>query len=250
MIPNDAVANLQSLEIGWFRLFSQRLSPACLLDVGAHHGFTLLPFLEAGWRVWAFEPVDENRVRLLERCGPNERLTVRPEAVSDRSGIRSLQLALNHDGSLHEYYHSLEHIGSDPYHRKGPLLQVPVVSLDDLACRGEVPRQVGFLKIDTEGHDLAVLEGASRVECAVVAVEFWCARHPLGKSPSPPSAMIALMARRGYESYLVLHHQGETVNLLRAPFEEENSDAWGNILFFHPSYKALADELGRRAMAA
>src|ERR1019366_6648269 len=84
-------------------------------------------------------------------------------------------------GTFHEYHHSLEQIDEDPWHKKGPTVAVSTVRLDDLAARGDIPTQVGFLKIDTEGHDLAVLQGASQLMCDVVSVEFWGDGHALGK---------------------------------------------------------------------
>jgi FkbM family methyltransferase len=254
MSPADHLAQLQAAELRAFQALTRHLPTRTMIDVGAHHGSTLGPFLEAGWRVWAFEPIEANRARLLARAGAGERLTVRPEAVSDSSGTGQLQLALNLDGSLHDYYHSLERTRADRYHRKGAAVDVPVVSLDDLAARGEVPAEVGFLKVDTEGHDLAVLRGASSLRCAVVGVEFWGDHHPLGRSPSPAPDMIALMASRGYDTYLVLCHQGGETYVLGSTFTGVQPDAWGNILFFHPAQRALQAallrELGRPIPAA
>src|SRR5262245_50730536 len=82
----DAVAELQATELRVERALVARLRARCMIDVGAHHGSTLAPFLRAGWRVVAFEPIAANRDVLATRFGADERLTVRPEAVSDRSG--------------------------------------------------------------------------------------------------------------------------------------------------------------------
>jgi FkbM family methyltransferase len=250
MSAADPVSELQAAEIAVFRLLGGRLENHCMIDVGAHHGSTLLPFLEAGWRVYAFEPVEANRARLLERCGRHERLTLRPEAVSNCSGTRPLHLALSLDGSLHEYYHSLERTRADRYHRKGETVEVRVVSLDDLVVSGEIPQQVGFLKIDTEGHDLAVLQGASRLACDVVSVEFWGDRHPLGKSPSPAADMIQLMSDRGYSHYLVLCHHAETMFVLGSTFKGVPPTAWGNIVFFAPAAEELHRELLAQMLTA
>src|SRR5207245_2024611 len=103
----DTLSALQSAEIQLFGQLVHRLQTRCMIDVGAHHGSTLLPFLTAGWRVYAFEPIAENRVVLQAHCGDNDHLTVRSEAVSNCSGTKLLQLASRPDGSLHDYYHSL-----------------------------------------------------------------------------------------------------------------------------------------------
>jgi FkbM family methyltransferase len=239
----DHVGTLQAAEIDLFRLLGEHLNTRFMIDVGAHHGTTLAPFLQADWKVLAFEPMETNRAVLQQRHDQNPFLTVRPEAVSDHSGVRTLQLALNLDGSPHDYYHSLERTRTDRYHRKGAKVEVPVVSLDDIADRGETPCEVGFLKIDTEGHDLAVLRGASRLTCESIAVEFWGQDHPLGPSPSPAPAVISLMHERGYPFYLVLSHQEGATLVLGSTMEGVKQTSWGNLLFFHRSRQDLYEHL-------
>src|SRR5262245_22069244 len=245
MAEEHPVAALQAEEITLARLLAGLIDSRFLIDVGAHHGTALEPFLDAGWQVLAFEPIEANRRRLAERFAGRPRLEVRPEAVSSGSGTRTLHLALRPDGSPHEYYHSLEHLPDDAWHRKGGRVAVPAVSLDDLAARGEVPRRVGFLKIDTEGHDLAVLRGAATLDCDVVSVEFWGAGHALGKSPSPPEQMIELLRQRGYTSYVAVCHHGEALTLRFSTWRGVPADAWGNLLFFGPG----RGDLYRRVVA-
>src|SRR3546814_3086227 len=48
-------------------LFDGGLQGSVMIDVGAHHGHALFPFLEKGWRVFAFEPDDRNRAILEKR---------------------------------------------------------------------------------------------------------------------------------------------------------------------------------------
>jgi FkbM family methyltransferase len=243
MNPGEQVSELQSTEIRIFQLMSQRIDTRFMIDVGAHHGATLLPFLEAGWDVVAFEPIEANRKQMISRFFGNPRLTIRPEAVSESSGTKSMHLALNLDGSLHDYYHSLEQTRDDRYHRKGKVVPVPVVSLDDLAAKTEIQRKIGFLKVDTEGHDLAVLQGAGAIESAVVGVEFWGDRHPLGKSPSPADKMVELMAQRGYKVYLAVCHVGEKMIVLDSSMANVPANAWGNLFFFHGDCHALYLEM-------
>src|SRR3546814_10005646 len=45
-------------------LFDGGLQGSVMIDVGAHHGHALFPFLEKGWRVFAFAPDDRNRAIL------------------------------------------------------------------------------------------------------------------------------------------------------------------------------------------
>jgi len=243
MDTTQLISELQADELRVEKLLAARLQTRCMIDVGAHHGSTLLPFLNSGWHVIAFEPIPDNRRVLLERCEPSEHLIVRPEAVSSHSGTGVLQLALRLDGTLHDYYHSLESTRADRYHRKGGVESVSLVSLDDLAARGEVPHDVGFLKIDTEGHDLAVLRGSGGLRCDVVSVEFWGDRHPLGRSPSPAAQVVPLMAARDYPNYLVLSHCEDTVSVFDSTLDGVPPTAWGNLFFFHASQRDLHREI-------
>jgi FkbM family methyltransferase len=203
-----------------------------MVDVGAHQGTTLEPYLAAGFEVHAFEPLEANRVVIEERFGEAPGLLVRGEAVSRASGSGRLHLALRPEGGAHDHYHSLEEIGTDGRHRKGETVPVATVSIDDLVAAGELPGSVGVLKIDTEGHDLAVLEGASSLACEVVSVEFWGPRHDLGPSPSPAPRLVELMAARGYGSYIVIEHAGGASSFRFSDLEQVGEASWGNIVFF------------------
>jgi FkbM family methyltransferase len=237
------VSHLQWVENALCRLLRDGIRTQWMVDVGAHHGTSLAPFLRAGWHVIAFEPVEENRRRLEETFRDNPRLVSRPEAVSNAAGTRELQLALNLDGSLHEYHHSLEKIGEDAWHKKGPVVSVPTVTLDGLVERGEIPEQIGFLKVDTEGHDLAVLACAGRLRCEVISVEFWGDEHPFGKSPSPADAVMRVLRRRGFEDFIAISHHLDNTTVLYSTLEGTRPDSWGNLVFFHQSRRDLYERL-------
>jgi FkbM family methyltransferase len=246
MSQDHPVARLQWVENALFLLLSRELPTRCMIDVGAHHGLTLEPFLEAGWRVDAFEPVEANRQVLAARCAGKGELHIHAEAVSDRSGPRPLRLAVRPDGSLHDYYHTLENVCVDEWHRKGPIVEVGAVSLDDLVARGDVPGRVGLLKVDTEGHDLAVLRGAGRLRCEAVSVEFWREGVALGPPPSPAEDMVELLRSRDFDSYLALVHCGGAITVRDSSLTGLPRDAWGNLVFFHHAVRSTYEQLRTR----
>ena len=250
------VTGIQAEEIWLFRALCGRIDARVMVDVGAHHGTTLEPFLRAGFEVHAFEPVEANRSILESRFAQSDGLTIHPEAVSRASGTASLNLAAHPDGSTHDHYHSLERLQASEHHRAGGTVEVPTVSIDDLIGGGELPAAIGMLKVDTEGHDLAVLEGASRARCEVVCVEFWGPGHPLGPSPSPPERMAELMRGCGYGCCVVIEHAEGSTALRIDPNPAFNPGGWGNILFFHESAerplaaaRAWCDRGGARALS-
>jgi hypothetical protein len=48
-------------------MFTAGLVGKVMIDVGAHSGTALAPFLEMEWRIFAFEPDDKNRAKLIAR---------------------------------------------------------------------------------------------------------------------------------------------------------------------------------------
>ena len=234
------ITTLQSEEQKLYELITMKISPGTMIDVGAHQGIVTELFLMKGWKAYAFEPVITNMEKLKQRLGDKENLSIRTEAVSDASGVKSFHLALNADNSIHEYYHSLENIKEDSYHKKGQTISIETVSLNDLFHRQEIPQNIDFLKIDTEGHDLAVLKGADQLCCLVISVEFWGDKHALGKPPSPSDEIIRLLQNRGYNKYIVIEKSKDNKTyFLYSSIKNVKDDSWGNIFFFHNSQDNL-----------
>jgi FkbM family methyltransferase len=216
-----------------FGVLAHQIEPKWMVDIGAHRGTMFLPFLQAGWRIDAFEPFTSSFEWLESQFGQNERVVLHPEAVSDTSATKAFHLATSVDGEQpHDFYHSLEVLRDDDFHRKGDTVEVTTVCIDDLVERGELPPEVGVLKIDTEGHDLQVLKGAGRLSAEVVSVEFWCPEHPQGPSPYPPEEIVELMQGRGYSNYIVVEHDLADNARFRASLSDVPPEAWGNLLFF------------------
>lgn len=131
-----------------------------VLDIGAHHGlYTLLTAKRVGrrGRVIAFEPSLRECRRLarhvrVNRCGNVE---VEACAVGEDSGEAELFVV---EGSR-DWGNSLRPPAVPEPTRK---VRVPVKRLDDLlAARGI--EYVDFIKLDAEGGELGVLQGARRL---------------------------------------------------------------------------------------
>ena len=232
------VYQLQSFENELNRFLIDQITLKSMIDVGAHTGTTLKGFLLNGFKVYAFEPYDINRKKIKENFGGCENLKIFSEALSDHVGIGKFHLAENVDGSIHEYYHSLESIPEDGYHKKGPTIDVSITTINELIKQNKVPSKVGFLKVDTEGHDIKVLEGSSELEAEAISVEYWSAKHALGISPSPPQKMIDLLEKRGFANYVIVLHEGANTHFYTKRYDFTD-DSWGNIFFFHNSNKEL-----------
>jgi FkbM family methyltransferase len=121
-----------------------------MIDVGAHFGTTLKPFMNLGWTIHAFEPDPNNRKKLIDLVGNNSNVFINTEAVSNETGLElsfySSKLSTGISG-LSNFH---------PSHEE--LTKVITVTLSDyISSRGF--DKIDFLKIDTEGHDFFVLQG-------------------------------------------------------------------------------------------
>lgn len=124
-----------------------------VIDVGANAGFYTLAFSrlvgKAG-QVWAFEPFAENARNILQHIGLNklQNVTFVQAAVTDRNSMIGFKMANNNaSGFVTD--------SSKDY-------MVPTVSLDELILNGVMPKP-DLIKIDVEGAESLVLEGAKKL---------------------------------------------------------------------------------------
>jgi FkbM family methyltransferase len=128
------------------------------IDVGAHFGtfsHALSRLVGKQGLVLSFEPIAED-ADLIARGAKFLRLPVEVQryALSSESGSATIHIPYLH-GAEKTALSSLEDTGEMP----GETRTVPVRRLDDvLAERGDA-RPVSFIKIDVEGHEIAVLNG-------------------------------------------------------------------------------------------
>ncbi len=206
-----------------------------MVDVGAHFGSSIKPFLDGGWKVTAFEPNEQNHARLqefIERHSSKyaglvkiEKLAVGAESensvpfyVSDVStGISGLSKF--HDSHVQDGTAS-------------------VVSLTDYFA-GLPKLDVGFLKIDTEGFDKFVLDGWPwhKGKPAVIECEFED-RKSLALGYDFLS-LVELLVSRDYKVFVSEWHpiveygkRHSWKGLKIWPCALSDEAAWGNIIAF------------------
>jgi FkbM family methyltransferase len=129
----------------------RKVLPGCTVafDVGAHVGdWTALALeIEPALEIHCFEPSAESFRQLERRFGGAANVRLNQVALSGEAGEASLQV---HDGEADR--NSLHGAG-------GSSEPVLLRTLDEY-CESEGVDRIGYLKIDTEGHELAVLRGA------------------------------------------------------------------------------------------
>jgi FkbM family methyltransferase len=165
-------------------------------DIGAHVGyFTLIAAREvgSGGAVHAFEPHPANFAALKENTALNafRHVTLNQAAVSDTSGTAQIGVV---DPTLLGRSTGDFTIGGE--HGS---VQVECVSLDDYAGRLDA-RPIRLLKIDVEGLEPAVLEGARRILSATPpdAILFEYNQAMLEAKGFAPPAVFAHLERAGY----------------------------------------------------
>ena len=122
------------------------------IDVGANEGSYIHFMCRHARRVYAFEPVPWLADRLRQKF--RSRVTVKALALSDAAGHARLRIPVV-DGELITGLSSLDTPASANAEMRE--FEVETATLDD-AYAGDA----GFIKIDVEGHEDAVLRGARR----------------------------------------------------------------------------------------
>jgi FkbM family methyltransferase len=129
----------------------RRLLPGCTVafDVGAHVGdWTALALeVEPSLQVHCFEPSAGSFRQLEQRFGGAANVRLNSSALSDEAGEASLHV---HEGEPDR----------NSLHGAGESNQPVRLRTLDEYCESEGVERIDYLKIDTEGHELAVLRGA------------------------------------------------------------------------------------------
>lgn len=178
--------------------------PGWAIDVGAHVGGFSRDLAATGLfaGVLAFEPNPANATALEALAASEPRIKPVRSAVGAREGHAELHCDANTaTGSL---------LGYRPgYANAGPVarLPVPVVTLDSARARAPLAGEpISVVKIDTQGQDLAVLQGARDLLAAerpILVVELIYV--PLYSGQARPEAITAFAAELGYTLHALFH---------------------------------------------
>lgn len=173
------------------RLLPELVDPArAAVDVGANRGVWTHQLAGLCPRVYSFEP-NPKMFAILEAARPANAI-VRQAALSDRAGTAALNVPRsargysNQHASLESNWSGAEAFG---------VVQVETARLDELDLE-----PVGFIKIDVEGHEAAVVAGAAGLiarDRPTLLIELE-ERH----SDTTIEASIAAIVGLGYEAFV------------------------------------------------
>jgi FkbM family methyltransferase len=139
---------------------SAPLRGAVIYDIGAFHGMLTLWFAQHARQVVSYEPVAQNRARLLENLSLNriQNVTVRDVALSGAAGAATLRFDPLMPGGSKVVVEENAAQGGEMEPASG---RVRVTTLDRDIAESGLPEPT-FLKIDVEGFELDVLGGAAQ----------------------------------------------------------------------------------------
>jgi FkbM family methyltransferase len=212
----------------------------CFIDIGAHVGcFSLLAATLVGTRgrVISFEPEDLNYEQLRENIALNEFNHVRAYhlGLGSEREERAFFVNLDNDGG-----HALWDVGLHQFNIKSratPLIKkMEVVSLDSILIK-EQPEELKLIKIDTEGSELRILQGATDtiIKNKVPYVICEVNRFGLQQMGTNEQDLRSFMEDIGYDTYLMVN--GQELRIMRLSKDQfVKSEYVFNLLFIRRDF--------------
>jgi len=170
-----------------------------VLDVGANTGQYTGALRRAGYRgrVVSFEPVSSAYVRLARNAKRDRGWTAVRMALGER----------NHDAPIHVSGDSRAssllkmlpaHLAVASYFQTRGQELIPVRTLDSVLGDHVGRRDRAFLKIDAQGYELKVLQGARKSLRRIAGLQLEMSLVPLYRGETLLPKMVALLGRLGF----------------------------------------------------
>lgn len=190
------------------RVIDEWIRPNALtMDIGANLGAFCLPlskYVGDGGRVIAVEPTDYAFGKLKSNLGLNAELSKRSLAVQAALGASDVGGAMDatfysrwplHEDGQHR--HS-RHEGLAEAARQARFLTLDTL-LDEMRADGRIQGRLSFVKLDADGNELSVLQGARRIfttERPAILIEI--APHVQDEEPQRFEDLLSTLTGYGY----------------------------------------------------
>lgn len=226
--------------------FVQRTGVGCqfMVDIGAHHGSSLIRFFQSGTTVLAFEPDPKNRAALVRniererRKGQTGEVHIIPKALSGR-----VQPSMN-------YYSSDESSGISgllPFRDSHEVVTKVDVSTLDVELDAFGTNAIEFLKIDVEGFEARVLEGLTSWPDTLKFLVIEYEDDKSVKNGNTTRVMVQRLIDEGFRVYVSewwpierygTRHSLRSLQRISKPLQAPTG-AWGNLI-------ALCEQIAER----
>lgn len=210
------------------------------LDIGALNGIFIVPLLRYSSKVISFEPVSHKYEFVKNLYLNKSNVSVINVALSDFDGETEIRTPLTNDGKKLYGLSTIESLNKDKdvnYIKEN----VKVKKLDSLGLKN-----VGLVKIDVEGHEVSLLNGAIKFfneELPNVIIESED-RH----FKDAPLQVIEFFKKLNYKGYFILGRRVISINRFSIQEHQnyskiqnekkiEDQDYAYNFLFVSPKYQ-------------
>jgi FkbM family methyltransferase len=239
----------QDLDIELMTYLYSYLPHRLAVDIGANRGDVSSRLLQAGYQVYAFEPFPAVIDKLKNRLGDHPNFRLFPFALGSENQTQELHIATDEtpDNTYQDasFYSSLTKHSLSEGLAFTDTIPVTVKTLASLHDGEELPKDIGLVKIDTEGFDLEVIKGMGNYRYPVVVAEFWDQNFPFGRSGAMNRLpdLVNAMKERDYHWHLVIYRiwgSSDVSYYCNSAYSLDNS--WGNVFFFqdyHVFHQAL-----------
>lgn len=219
------------------------------IDIGANRGDVSSRLLQVGYEVYAFEPFPPVFTRLQDRLENNPRFHPFPLALGATEETRELHIVVDQtEEKIYDdptFYSSLTRHSLAEGLVFSETVPVTVRTLANLHTSGEIPAEIGLVKIDTEGFDLEVIKGMGEYRYPVVVAEFWDHNCPFGQTGAMNylKDMVRAMRERHYSWHIVIYRIWGSHDLSYYCNSDYSLDtSWGNVFFFQ-DYEVFSQAL-------
>jgi FkbM family methyltransferase len=182
----------------------RRLRIECVVDVGAHHGEYALSLRRHGYsgRIVSFEPVADSFRELSAVVRQDASWTVHRLALGAAEEERLMNVPPRSSlaSFLRPSAYSREIFGDEIVARHQE--RVSVTTLDSFLSAGSPADRSSsrlFLKIDAQGYDAQILDGAERILGLVHGLQVEVALKPLYDGVTPYLSQLGWLNDRGFE---------------------------------------------------
>ncbi|MGI9220529.1 MAG: FkbM family methyltransferase [Woeseiaceae bacterium] len=177
----------------------------CVLDIGANSGQFATALRKTGYkrRIISFEPLSAAYAALIQASSPDVLWDVAPRvAVGDSAGEIDIHIAGNSvSSSLLKMLDS--HVAAAPTSAYIGTERTDVRTLDDLAAQLVAADARSFLKIDTQGYEAQVLNGASETLNKVLGVQLELSLVPLYEQQVMYDELVERIRALGFEIWAI-----------------------------------------------
>lgn len=177
-----------------------------ILDVGANEGHSAKHYRKVGYtgEIVSFEALQSAHLLLSKNSQHDAKWHIAPRiAIGDHKGEVTLNIAAN---SFSSSILSMEnqHVLAAPESQYVGEELVPMATLDECASSYLLPSSCIFLKMDVQGFEAQVLQGASEILHKVLVLQTEMSFTPLYKGERLYDEMIAYLDDLGFELYAII----------------------------------------------